>query len=180
MTDFWPSGLDLNDTISPLEILQSAQQEWTEQSRGVLGLVIQEAESTSGNHLLIVHAKHVPSNRTVTLFSVVHRVDAPYPARIQPRDNELPDILKKSYYQPGFADFTTGGLALSQGRKVTNKWVCDTPSEFRSQLKDVFNLGSVKSEVLSLVSGVASPSHTGDGTEIIGNASDDEPDNSGS
>jgi hypothetical protein len=180
VTDFWPSGLDLSDTSSPLEILQSAQQEWTEHSGGLLGLVIQEAESASGNHLLILHAKHVPSNRTVTLFSVVHRVDAPYPAKIQPRDNELPDILKKSYYQPGFTELTTAGFALSQGRKVTNKWVCDTPSEFRSQLKDVFNLGSVKSEVLSLVSGAASPSHTGDGIEIIGNASDDEPDNGGS
>ena len=150
MTSFWPSGLDLEDISSPLEILQSAQIEWAEQSNGLLNLVIQRAESTNGNHLLIVHAKHVPSNRTVTLFSVVHRPGAPYPAKIQPRENELPDILKKSYYRPGIS--ALAGLAVSAGEQVTNKWVSDTPSEFRSHLQDVFNLGSVKSEVLSLVS----------------------------
>src|SRR5262245_4197935 len=100
MTSFWPLDLDLRDTSSPLDILRSANQEWTEHSDGVLALVIQEEDSTSNNHILIVHAKHVPSNRTVTLFSVIHRPGAPYPARILPRD-DLPDGFKKSYYRPG-------------------------------------------------------------------------------
>ncbi len=154
MTSFWPTGLDMNDTSSPLEILESANQEWTENSEGLLTIIIQEAESTTNDHMLIVHAKHVPSNRTVTLFSVVHRHDAPYPARIQPRDDELPDILKKSYYRPGIADLGAG-IANMAGRNITNKWVCDTPSEFRSRLSDAFNLGTLKSEILSLVSGAA-------------------------
>ena len=171
MNNFWPSGLDLTDTSSPLEILQAAKQEWIEQSNGLLALVIQETESTNGNHLLIVHAKHVPSKRTVTLFSVVHRLGAPYPAKIEPRDDGLPDILKKSYYRPSIADIVAG-----TGRQVTNKWVCDTPSEFRSQLKDVINLGTLKSEVLSLVSGTVSASGTADETEEIENAVASEPD----
>jgi len=65
VNSFWPLELDLSDTSSPLEILQSASREWTDQSHGLLNLVIQEAESTNKNTLLIVHAKHVPSNRTV-------------------------------------------------------------------------------------------------------------------
>jgi hypothetical protein len=164
VTQFWPPGLDLTDTASPLDILEEAQREWAEQSQGLLALVIQEAESTDGDRMLIVHAKHVPSNRTATLFSVVHRSDAPYPAKIQPRENELPDFLKKSYYRPGIGDLSAG-MGLATGRQVTNKWVCDTPSEFRSELRNVLNLGIVKSEVLSIVSGHKSPMHNDEEAE---------------
>jgi hypothetical protein len=128
-----------------------AKQDWIEHSDGLLTLVIQDAESTTGHRLLIVHAQHVPSNRTATLFSVVHRPGSPYPATIQPRDRELPDFLKKSYYKPGFADITAG-IAGAAGREITNSWACETPFEFRLKLQQAFNLGMVKSEVLSLVS----------------------------
>lgn len=175
MNEFWPSDLDLNDTSSPLEILQTATQEWIERSDGLLTLVIQEAESTTNNSMLIVHAKHVPSNRTITLFSVVHRPDAPYPARIQPRENALPDILKKSYYRPGLAEFAEGVGGL-RGREVINKWVCDTPSDFRSQLSEVFNLGTTKSDVLSLVARAAPSSGSNVETEGSENISGGEPD----
>jgi hypothetical protein len=174
VTNFWPTGLDLGDTSSPLEILASAQQQWTEQSEGLLALVIQEAESTNKNHILIVHAKHVPSNRTVTLFAVVHRPGAPYPAKIQPRDDELPDILKRSYYRRGIADIGAE-IGTVSGRQVINKWVCETPSEFRAQLQEVFNLGTLKSEVLSLVSGTGS-SEAANEAEGVEDASDGEAD----
>lgn len=157
MTNFWPLGFDLQDTASPEEILQLAKKEWSEQSNGLLSLVIQKAQSTTNNDMLIVHAKHVPSNRTATLFSVVHRPGVPYPARIQPRDGEIPDVLKKTYFRPGLA-----GYALrTHGEEVTNPWVCDTPEEFRSNLSEVFSLGSLKSEILSLISG-ATPSPKAD------------------
>lgn len=154
MSDFWPYDLDLKDLTSPFDILKTAKQQWSVESGGLLDLIIQEAESTSGHTMLIVHAKHVPSNRTATLFSVVHRSGAAYPARIQPRDNELPDLLKKSYYREGFAGLADlGGIGARPGREITNKWVCDTPSEFREKLIEVFSLGMVKSEIISLVSG---------------------------
>lgn len=161
MTNFWPSGLDLKDTSSPLEILQSANEEWIERSDGLLNLVIQEAESTNGNPLLIVHAKHVPSNRTVELFSVVHRPGATYPAKIQLRDEDLPEFLKKSYFSPSIASQAV--MTVGEGRKITNERVCDTPAEFRRELEEVFNLGVIKSEVLSLVSGTVSSSKTDNG-----------------
>lgn len=154
MTNYWPSDLNLEDTSSPLEIIKDAKQEWRDQSDGQLILVIQEAESSNKNDMMIVHAKHAPSNRTVTLFSVIHRLGSPYPARIQPQGDELPDAFKKSYYQHGFAELAslTGTVT---GRNVTNEWICDTPSEFRSKLQKVFNLGTLKADVLSLVSGAA-------------------------
>lgn len=174
MTNFWPTGLDLTDTSSPFEILQSARQEWTDQSKGALTLVIQKTKSANGNHVLIVHAKHVPSNRTVTLFSVIHRPGAPYPAKIQPREDGIPDILKKSYYRPGLDDLDV--IPNPIGEQVTNKWVCDTPAEFRAQLKEVFNLGSLTSDVFSLVTGNSSSSESEDDpekTEDVSGGADD-------
>ena len=159
MSDFWPSDLEVSDTSSPHEILLEAQDEWKLRSEGMLTLVIQEAKSTSGNSILIVHCKHVPSSRTITLFSVVHRPGSPYPAKIQPRDVDLPDILKKSYYRPGLTDPLVTGI---KGETVNNKWVCDTPNDFRKELRNVMNLGTVKGEIQSLISrgGSAAPNST--------------------
>ncbi|NKC15250.1 MAG: hypothetical protein GKR94_24570 [Gammaproteobacteria bacterium] len=147
MSEFWPLNLNLSDTADPLEILGQAKQEWIERSDGLLSLEIQQAESENQNHMLIVHAKHVPSNRTVTLFSIVHRPGSPYPARIEPRD--LPNFLKKSYYQRSV-------ISKFGEKEITNEWVCDTPAEFRSQLKRAFNLGNIKADLLSLVATTAS------------------------
>jgi hypothetical protein len=96
MSNFWPKGFELTDTESPRQILETAQREWNAESSGVLTLVFQETKSESGNDMIIVHAKHVPSNRTVTLFSVIYRPNTPYPATIQPKDDILPNYLKKS------------------------------------------------------------------------------------
>lgn len=150
MSTFFPEDLDLKDTSSPLDILKSAKEDWSNHSNGMLDLIVQEAVSANKNDLLIIHARHVPSNRTITLFSVAQRPNAPYPARIQPKGDELPDLFKKTYYQPGIADM---GSVFRAGGQITNEWVCDTPAEFRSKLKKVFNLGTLKSDVLSLVSG---------------------------
>lgn len=151
MSDFYPAGLKLNDTQTPMEILRVAQEDWNTNSSGLLALVLQEAKSQSGNDMIIVHAKHVPSNRSATLFSVVHRPSAPYPVNIQTKEDDLPNVLKKSYYKPGFTDV---GVAMGgiRGHTIENKWVSDTPADFREKLKEVFNLGLVKSAILNLVS----------------------------
>ena len=152
MTSFWPVGIDLADTASPRQILHAAQEEWAKESGGLLALVIQEAESGNGNDMLVVHAKHVPSNRTTTLFSVFHRPGVPYPARICSKDDELPDFLKRSYSRGGSREV----LDIFGPVTIQNPGVCQTPSEFRSELAIVLNSASVKSEILSLVSGMAS------------------------
>jgi len=161
MTSYWPSGLELKDTQSPLEILQEAKKEWEANSAGALTLVFQSTKSESGNEMIIVHAKHLPSERTATLLSVLHRETSPYPATIDPRDVDLPNFLKKSYYRP--AIHTALGQVLNpvkiqtDGYTVTNEWVSDTPAEFRKNLQLAFNLGTVKSEILNLACGVTTP-----------------------
>ncbi len=166
MNNFWPEGLSLNDTQSPYEVLQSAREEWERKSAGAITLVLQRDKSESGNVMVVVHAKHVASNRTATLLSVVHRPSEPYPATIQPRKEELPNILKRSHYKPGLNEV---GVAMGiQGRTVTNEWVSDTPSEFREKLIKAFNLSPVKTAILSLASDVSSVT-----PEDEGNASQD-------
>lgn len=148
MTDFWPEGITLADVQSPKEILLAAQEQWRTKSDGVLGLVIRETTSTKGHAMLVVHAKHEPTNRTVQLFNVVHRPTAPYPVTIYPREDDLPNFLKKSYYSPPFG----AGLVIKgmQGETIENDWVADSPGEFRDKLKDAFNLGTVKASILAL------------------------------
>ena len=51
MSNYWPSGLELSDTQSPREILKVAQEEWYTSSEGVMELVLQDAESESGNSM---------------------------------------------------------------------------------------------------------------------------------
>jgi hypothetical protein len=151
MSIYWPFNEDLQDTESPMSILGHAREDWLENSNGVLHLVLQEITPDKGNSEVVVHAKHIPSNRTAELFSVYYRSNSPYPVRIIPREEDLPDYLKKTYYKPGAADlkFAIQGF---HGEEVTNKWVCNTPAEFRKSLLEVFNLGVIKSEVFNLYS----------------------------
>jgi hypothetical protein len=167
MSNFWPKGLELSDTASPMEILEAAQSDWDTNSHGALTLVFQEAKSESGNDMIIVHAKHIPSNRTATLFSVVHRPNTPYPITIQPKNDDVPTFLRKSYYKPGIADslINSADDFGTRGKTVTNHWVSDTPSEFRTKLGEVFNLGIVKSEILNLASNIRAVTPNDDGED---------------
>jgi len=152
MSKFFPAGLKLDDSQTPMQILEEAMRDWEVESAGLLALVLQLAKSQSGNDLILVHGKHVPSNRTISLFSVVHRPGNPYPATIQLRQDDLPKVLRKSFYEEGLGK-ALGIMSTVQGRTVNNPWVSDTPSEFRSKLQEAFNSGLIKSEVLNLVAG---------------------------
>ena len=149
MSDFWPNGLDLSDTEPPKEILKVAQEKWHQGSKGILELVLQDAESQAGNTMVVIHAKHVASNRTSTLFTIVYRPNKPYPVTIQLEDGNLPNFLKKTYSGQSFADIAAENM---MGKPVSNPWVSETPSEFRKKLAKAFNEGSVKSVILNLVS----------------------------
>jgi hypothetical protein len=149
MSNFWPKGIEISDTQSPMQILETAQEEWHLNSDGLLTLVLQGTKSKAGNDMIIVHAKHIPSNRTVTLFSVVYRHNTPYPATIQPKDDDLPNYLKKEYNKSGALTDVVRQLG---SERVSNTWVSDEPSEFRKKLEQVFNLSVVKSDIVNLLS----------------------------
>jgi hypothetical protein len=171
MSSFWPDGIEISDLQSPRDILKTAQEEWQTASNGLLELVLQNAKSESGNSMIIVHAKNVATKRTAILFSIVHQPKKPYPLTIQLEKENLPTFLKKSYYTKD-SQFPIGLQAVLgydpiqqfnarpnqfinrtsrlDVKPVVNKWVSDTPSEFRKKLSEAFNLGIVKREILNL------------------------------
>jgi hypothetical protein len=167
MSNFWPKGIEIKSRQSPIQILETAQKDWVKNSDGELTLLLQEAKSESGNNIIIVHAKHVPTNRIIQLFSVIYRPTSPYPATIEPKQDDLPDFLKKSYYQPSKAGLATRQARIAEmdrgslgrikgpmeveGKEVKNTWVSEEPSEFREKLEQVFNLGIVKSDIMNLL-----------------------------
>ncbi len=163
MSNFWPKGIEIKNRQSPMQILETAQKDWAKNSEGELTLLLQETQSESGNSMIIVHAKHVPTDRISTLFSVIYRPNSPYPATIEPKKDDLPNFLKKSYYQPNHTQMATRLKVdenvrkyvemVSEGKEVKNTWVSDEPSEFREKLEQVFNLSIVKSDILNLLSG---------------------------
>ena len=65
---FWPGGISIEDTISPLKLLDQAREDWETKSNGLLTLVLQE--SSGDKEGIVVHAKNVISKRTATLFTV--------------------------------------------------------------------------------------------------------------
>ncbi len=157
MSSFWPVGFEISDTQSPRDILSTAQEEWKTNSGGILELVLQDTESESGNSMIIVHAKHVMNNRTAQLFSIVYQLGKPYPVKIQPEEKDLPSFLKKSHSKPSPQDiFLSTNISLTPQQDLINKWVSDTPSEFRTKLSEVFNLRIIKREILNLASQVPS------------------------
>ncbi len=155
MSNYWPSDLSFSNTQSPREILEVAKEDWYANSEGVMELVLQDAESESGNSMIIVYAKHVLSNRTSKLFSIVHRPNNPYPVTIQLEDENIPNFLKKSYTRPGLPGLSSIGITPRifediEEETISNLWVSDTPPEFRKKLAEAFNLGDVKSGILNL------------------------------
>lgn len=158
MSSYWPRELSLDDAATPLQILEEAEIDWFNSSGGLIALVVQvfldEVEQVQET---IVHAKHSPTNRTSTLLSVKHRPDNPYPVRIYPRGDDIPDSLKKTYRKSNFASLAAavGGGISPEGKTVKNPWVADTPAEFRVQLAKALSLGEVKSAIVNLTAATA-------------------------
>jgi hypothetical protein len=151
MSDFWPAALDLDDLATPLGILEEAKSQWEANSGGVLSLFFRGAESKAGGDLILVYVRHVPSDRSRSLITVAHRKGDPYPLTIFFESEALPDHLKRSYTPIDF-----GVVAERvQGKEIENKWVCETPGEFRRKLAWALREGPVVADVQSLVAAAA-------------------------
>ncbi len=152
MPTFWPEDITVEDLASPEEIIEEAAIEWHTRSNGKLTLVMQEGQSgeDEDQRFLYVHAQVVATKKTVTLFSILHREGLFYPCRLIPKNSPIPNFLLR--------DYETGGIPRSPVKvidpivKVHQKWVCETPSEFRKELAEVMRLPTIKAEIISLLS----------------------------
>ena len=155
MSEYWPDDLDLTDTRSPLEILESVRQELIAMSGHRLTLDVIGTETGDGRVSIPVYAREMSAFRAAMLLEVTHRAGFHYPARIIPVTEELPDFLKKEYWKPGAVrDFGLSPALRSMevfGTQVTNEWVCDTPTEFSDKLQQVLKRAEVKRALLGLL-----------------------------
>lgn len=78
---YWPEGISISDTSSPLEILEQAREEWETVSDGELTLSLHE--DNGAEKRITVHAKKISTNQTAALFTVRHGIDTPYPVFIE-------------------------------------------------------------------------------------------------
>lgn len=150
MSSFWPSGIDLSKIQSPRQVLKVAQQDWHNDSGGVMELLLQDTVSQTGDTKIIVHAKHVPSNRTTRLLAVVHQPCEPYPVTIELESRKLPNFLKRNYRQPSQTEIIAGMIGTTD-KTISNPWVSNTPNEFEQKLKEAMNQDFVRSQIANLL-----------------------------
>ena len=108
----------------------------------------------------MVTARDQRSGRSATLFHVIHRYDAHYPATFKVDSEDLPQFLQRIYeteYYRGYDDD-------SPPEYIENLWVCADAVEFSSKLEKVFNLADVKTSVYNLLAG-PSPSEIDESKE---------------
>lgn len=159
---FFPDDIDLSEIQSPTEILEEAREEWARRSDGMLDLIVIESDlSDSTRSILDVILTHSSSGRQAKLLSLRHVPDQAYPLEIVPESFNYPDYLVKKRFVPARKKTLLGPSILDSlgelipEHTVTNKWVCETPREFRQMLAEALSLGSVKSLIVNLVAGRA-------------------------
>lgn len=159
---FFPDDIDLSEIQSPTEILEEAREEWARRSGGTLELIVVESDlSDSAKSILDIILAHSSSGRQAKLLSLRHVPDQAYPLEIVPESFNYPDYLVKKRFVPARKKTLLGPSILDSlgelipEHTVTNKWVCETPREFRLMLAEALNLGSVKSLIVNLVTGNA-------------------------
>ncbi len=156
--NFFPSDLEITNLQSPLDILSEAKLEWDSKGQGIISLLVDEGRSTSGSDstsvIIHVYALHIPSQRLARLLTIFHVTEKPYPARINPEKEDIPDYLRKERIgassRSSLAAIESFRVSMSQNTSV-DEWVCESPDEFRRQLVKALNRGSVKAAVTNIV-----------------------------
>jgi hypothetical protein len=158
---FFPSDLEIANAQSPLDILSEAKNEWDTKGQGIVTLLVDEGRPASQGDsdltLIHVYALHIPSERVESLLTVIYASGKPYPARINPEKDDIPEYLRKERFVPA----RKSGLmppsilqAISEAipaHTVTEEWVCESPDEFRKQLSKALTLGRVKSAITNII-----------------------------
>lgn len=121
---FWPEGISVENTSSPMEILEQAREEWETKSDGLLTLVLKK-EVAADSFKINVHAKNTVSGLTSELFDVGLHEENGYPAflggpLVSPRDFER---KLSSRFQEGFIKLTISNLLISEVKDQFNSEV---------------------------------------------------------
>ncbi len=153
--DLWPDDIRLDDLRSPREILDEAAVELEAKNPRLTAEVVEANLSDRIKLSFQVSNRAVPL--TLNLFDVFHQFDAGYPAVIDPPDDEIPGFLQRKVYVPGMADLLGVTHAVSKimtapGSVQENPWVCGTPREFTTKLRQLLAEDRVKVRIINLLS----------------------------
>ncbi|MEM7735651.1 MAG: DUF6331 family protein [Deinococcota bacterium] len=151
MTNSWSDGVDPGYTQTSREILEDAQADWYERSRGLLELVLEDALSKAGNSVVLVYIKHVPTNKTAWSFSILRDTKNKYPITIQPGYKHI------QHYQEESSLYSLTKIARAVathfvGNNVSNQWIAHTPTELREKLIETAKLAIIMSKKIDLSS----------------------------
>lgn len=151
---FWPNDIFAEEVVSPRDIMKQVGEELRSKTT-VLTVATRE------NHLpdrtvLGFLVRNDAFDLEFNLFEAIHRPKQSYPVAIVPPDSDIPEYLKRERHIPGsrilgVTDVHSRLLGGTPGRTEKNEWVCGTPQEFTSKVKDVLALDHVKAIVLSLL-----------------------------
>jgi hypothetical protein len=158
---FFPSDLEITNAQSPLDILSEAKNEWDTKGQGIVTLLVDGGRSAlhgdSDLTLIHVYAMHIPSERVESLLTVIYASGKPYPARISPEKDDIPEYLRKERFVPAKISGLMSPSILNTFREaipahtVSEEWVCESPEEFRKQLSKALTLGRVKSAITNII-----------------------------
>jgi hypothetical protein len=167
---FWPDDLFTRDVLSPQDIMDNAGKELATRTQ-FLSVEIREAvlEDRTVQSFVITNTKNLA---TLSLFDVYHRTTDLYPVVIDPPRTDIPVFLQRErrVSRNTFAELSAA-LTITGGSAdmiVRNEWVCATPAEFSSKLKELFTLDSVKSKLVSLMASTSIVRHATVKVESLG------------
>lgn len=151
---YWPDDILTVEYLSPAEIMRDAGAE-LEGHRIDLKVSIDQTR-LDDRVVLAFNVSRPEIDTTINLFEVSHLPDQAYPAVIDPPKLNIPEFLKKERFIPGkpghvMHEIRKAMLEGTPGRTVKNEWVCATPGEFQSKLKELLSQDSVKSLIVSLL-----------------------------
>jgi hypothetical protein len=119
--------------------------------------------TSEGFQVIHAYASHVLSGRSTKLFSVYHRSLAAYPVNIKIDEEDIPTQLQKEYIKINFQPFHR--VPEPHEEIIENKWVSDSPAEFRRKLSDAFSASTIRAKLINLIAGSDVASE--DETEVI-------------
>ena len=81
MTSFWPEGLNIEDTRSPLEILEQAVDDWKKGGKGIIRLHVDSKQTEDGLEAHVATVVHVASSlASEALLQIENHPRKDYPA----------------------------------------------------------------------------------------------------
>jgi hypothetical protein len=156
---YWPDEINSDEVLSPEDIMHDAGIELEKRTHR---LTVSIPESQIDDRVFLAFEVKNREGTIFNLFEVSHRIGQSYPVAIDPPSFTIPDFLQRERYIPGtpgignieafpVSKSVREAMLGTQGRNVTNEWICATPAEFKSKLTSMFGRDEIKVQIINLL-----------------------------